>query len=254
MDEKVTVQDQLDELLESKLNMKTAINNNGGEVTDETTFREYPEQIQEVIDKNIVPYSDLADTVELAININGLTFLDNLTLVNRNNLLYFHFPGKLDIGKLLYSDNEGFKIIFNGFYFSYDFEDSYSYQPNKIPYNINFPIRLLNIIGGRKYNLYIGLELYIVCPRQTALVAHSRRGLAEPLPNKDSYGTNIQQAYTGVLYHNYLLTPDQSVKLFNNVIPEIEYIDNKYYLTQNNINKIKEQFSIYSSEIEYSHS
>lgn len=83
MDEKVTVQDQLDELLESKLNMKTAINNNGGEVTDETTFREYPEQIQEVIDKNIVPYSDLADTVELALDING--FLDiklgNLTYV-----------------------------------------------------------------------------------------------------------------------------------------------------------------------------
>lgn len=71
MDEKVTVQDQLDELLESKLNMKTAINNNGGEVTDETTFREYPEQIQEVIDKNIVPYSDLEDTVELAMNVNG---------------------------------------------------------------------------------------------------------------------------------------------------------------------------------------
>jgi len=69
--EPVTIQEQLDDLLNSKSDIKTAINNNGGEVTDETTFREYPEQIQEVIDKNIVPYSDLEDTINLVFDING---------------------------------------------------------------------------------------------------------------------------------------------------------------------------------------
>ena len=69
--EKVTIQEQLDELLNSKADIKTAINNNGGEVTDETTFRKYPEQIQKVIDESIVPYSDLEDTIQIAINING---------------------------------------------------------------------------------------------------------------------------------------------------------------------------------------
>lgn len=71
MDEKVTIEEQLEEILNSKLDIKMAINNNGGTVTDETIFREYPEQVQEVIDKNIVPYSDLEDTIKLAINING---------------------------------------------------------------------------------------------------------------------------------------------------------------------------------------
>ena len=71
MDEKVTIEEQLEEILNSKLDIKMAINNNGGTVTDETTFREYSEQVQEVIDKNIVPYSDLEDTIKLAINING---------------------------------------------------------------------------------------------------------------------------------------------------------------------------------------
>ena len=71
MSEKVTIQDQLDELLDSKSNMKTAINNYGGEVTDETTFREYPTEIQKVIDNSIVPYSDLVATINIATRING---------------------------------------------------------------------------------------------------------------------------------------------------------------------------------------
>lgn len=71
MDEKVTIQDQLDELLNSKLDMKTVLNNFEEEVTDETTFREYPDYIQNVIDKTIVPYSELVTTINIAINING---------------------------------------------------------------------------------------------------------------------------------------------------------------------------------------
>ena len=69
--EKVTIQEQLNELLNSKADIKMAINNNGGEVTDETILREYPEQIQKVIDESIVPYSDLEDTIRIMINING---------------------------------------------------------------------------------------------------------------------------------------------------------------------------------------
>jgi len=71
MDEKVTIQDQLDELLNSKLDMKTVLNNFEEEVTDETTFREYPDYIQNVIDKTIVPYSELVTTINIAIDING---------------------------------------------------------------------------------------------------------------------------------------------------------------------------------------
>ena len=71
MDEKVTIQDQLDELLNSKLDMKTVLNNFEEEVTDETTFREYPDYIQNIIDKTIVPYSELVTTINIAIDING---------------------------------------------------------------------------------------------------------------------------------------------------------------------------------------
>lgn len=67
----VTIQEQLNDILSSKLAIKNAINNNGGEITDETIFRKYPEQIQKVIDEHIVPYSDLKDTIDIAINING---------------------------------------------------------------------------------------------------------------------------------------------------------------------------------------
>lgn len=71
MSKPVTIQEQLDDLLNSKSDIKAAINNNGGEVTDETTFREYPDEIQKIIDKSIVPYSDLEDTINLVFDING---------------------------------------------------------------------------------------------------------------------------------------------------------------------------------------
>lgn len=71
MEEEVTIQDQLDEILNSKLEIKAAINSFGEEITDETTFRQYPDYIQNIIDDNIVPYSDLVDTIKIAIDING---------------------------------------------------------------------------------------------------------------------------------------------------------------------------------------
>lgn len=67
----VTIEEQLDILLDSKLDIKAAINNNGGEITDETTFREYPDEIQKIINDTIVPYSDLVDTINIAVSING---------------------------------------------------------------------------------------------------------------------------------------------------------------------------------------
>ena len=72
MDEEiVSIQEQLDTLSNSKLDIKTAINSKGGEITDETVFRDYPDEIQKIIDETIVPYSDLEDTIELVIDING---------------------------------------------------------------------------------------------------------------------------------------------------------------------------------------
>ena len=67
----ITIKEQLGTLLDSKLDIKAAINNNGGEITDETTFREYPDEIQKIINDTIVPYSDLVDTINIAVSING---------------------------------------------------------------------------------------------------------------------------------------------------------------------------------------
>ena len=65
------VKERLDQLSETKINIKNAINELGGNIKDQDSFRSYPEQIQKVIDTTIIPQSDLNRLTQAAININN---------------------------------------------------------------------------------------------------------------------------------------------------------------------------------------
>lgn len=65
------VKDRLDYLEETKNLIKEAIVTSGGTLSDESTFREYPEQVQYVIEHSIIPQSVLDELVQKSIIING---------------------------------------------------------------------------------------------------------------------------------------------------------------------------------------
>lgn len=65
------VEQRLNYLQETKSLIKDSINKNGGEITENTPFDEYSQQIQKVIDTTIIPQSTLVDLVEYTNNING---------------------------------------------------------------------------------------------------------------------------------------------------------------------------------------
>ena len=65
------VKDRLDYLEETKNLIKEAIITSGGTLSSESTFREYPEQIQHVIDTTIIPQSVLDELIEKSNIING---------------------------------------------------------------------------------------------------------------------------------------------------------------------------------------
>ena len=65
------VKDRLDYLEETKNLIKEAIVTSGGTLSDESTFREYPEQIQYIIDHSIIPQSVLDELIEKSNIING---------------------------------------------------------------------------------------------------------------------------------------------------------------------------------------
>ncbi len=64
------VKDRLDYLEETKNLIKEAIVTSGGTLTEESTFREYPEQIQYII-HSIIPQSVLDELIEKSNIING---------------------------------------------------------------------------------------------------------------------------------------------------------------------------------------
>lgn len=66
-----SVKDRLDYLEETKNLIKEAIITSGGTLTEESTFREYPEQVQYVIDHSIISQSVLDELVQKSIIING---------------------------------------------------------------------------------------------------------------------------------------------------------------------------------------
>lgn len=65
------VKDRLDYLEETKNLIKEAIVTSGGTLSDESTFREYPEQVQYVIEHSIISQSVLDELVQKSIIING---------------------------------------------------------------------------------------------------------------------------------------------------------------------------------------
>ena len=65
------VKDRLDYLEETKNLIKEAIVTSGGTLTEESTFREYPEQVQYVIEHSIISQSVLDELVQKSIIING---------------------------------------------------------------------------------------------------------------------------------------------------------------------------------------
>lgn len=65
------VKDRLDYLEETKNLIKEAIVTSGGTLSEESTFREYPEQVQYVIEHSIISQSVLDELVQKSIIING---------------------------------------------------------------------------------------------------------------------------------------------------------------------------------------
>lgn len=66
-----SVKDRLDYLEETKNLIKEAIVTSGGTLSEESTFREYPEQVQYVIEHSIISQSVLDELVQKSIIING---------------------------------------------------------------------------------------------------------------------------------------------------------------------------------------
>ena len=65
------VKDRLDYLEETKNLIKEAIVTSGGTLTEESTFREYLEQVQYIIDHSIISQSVLDELIEKSNIING---------------------------------------------------------------------------------------------------------------------------------------------------------------------------------------
>lgn len=65
------VKDRLDYLEETKNLIKEAIVTSGGTLSEESTFREYPEQVQYAIEHSIISQSVLDELVQKSIIING---------------------------------------------------------------------------------------------------------------------------------------------------------------------------------------
>ena len=87
------VADRLNYLEETKRQIKQSINNLGGTIEDDTPFDEYPDQIQNIINTQIIPQSELDNLMNKVININGedaepLPWMNTIT---SNQVLEFVF-------------------------------------------------------------------------------------------------------------------------------------------------------------------
>ena len=65
------IKDRLDYLEETKSLIKNAINSTGGSLTDETAFKDYPAQVQHIIDTTIISQETLDNLINVAKDING---------------------------------------------------------------------------------------------------------------------------------------------------------------------------------------
>lgn len=65
------VEQKLTYLQETKKLIKNSINDNGGEIAEDTPFDEYPQHIQKVIDTKIISQSTLDSLTSSVLDING---------------------------------------------------------------------------------------------------------------------------------------------------------------------------------------
>lgn len=82
------VQDKINKIRESKEAIRNAIIETGGTLPEDTTFRNYPEQIQHIIDTTIIPQSELDILMEKTNNIiGGISNKINIRLESNGNIL-----------------------------------------------------------------------------------------------------------------------------------------------------------------------
>lgn len=226
MGEKVTIQDQLDELLNSKLDMKTVLNSFEEEVTDETVFREYPDYIQNVIDKTIVPYSDLEDTIELAMDVNDFKPVE-LIPYNRNNILELKI-NNYDIE----FQKDGITCRLDGFYIYY----------RSINSSVATAVNYSQYESGYSISSTDGVILF--CP---VIILSNSNSSQKTIKVEYSF-LAYNQSYPGYL-KNFTISAETSGSIpwtdYDNTFGYLfsfEVIDNNYYFTQNVFNNIKDKF------------
>ena len=89
------VQDKINKIRESKEAIRNAIIETGGTLPEDTTFRNYPEQIQYIIDTTIIPQSELDILMEKTNSIiGGISNKVKVQLESNGNLLVTDTKGQ----------------------------------------------------------------------------------------------------------------------------------------------------------------
>lgn len=89
------VQDKINKIRESKEAIRNAIIETGGTLPEDTTFRNYPEQIQYIIDTTIIPQSELDILIEKTNSIiGGISNKVKVQLESNGNLLVTDIKGQ----------------------------------------------------------------------------------------------------------------------------------------------------------------
>ena len=89
------VQDKINKIRESKEARRSAIIETGGTLPEDTTFRNYPEQIQYIIDTTIIPQSELDILMEKTNSIiGGISNKVKVQLESNGNLLVTDTKGQ----------------------------------------------------------------------------------------------------------------------------------------------------------------
>lgn len=89
------VQDKINKIKESKEAIRNAIIETGGTLPEDTTFRNYPEQIQYIIDTTIIPQSELDILMEKTNSIiGGISNKVKVQLESNGNLLVTDTKGQ----------------------------------------------------------------------------------------------------------------------------------------------------------------
>ena len=240
------VEERLNYLTDTKEQLRQTINENGGDLSEEAPFSDYPEQVQYIVDNAIIPQSTLNDLTEDVLDINNFNYLDNMTLYNSNGYLSFKFPGKLEPGFVFYSDSN---ITVSLIEFLMNTSDGWS--SSQIRYTDSFPIRF-SYYGSHSNDFTIQLGAALMLTRITTCGVNmiSSRGYYN-LPKSRYY---IQKSnYSGGITDKYAIgtIKEESSPLGLFVIPKIELVkisDHTYEFTEEEFNKIKEYFATYINE------